>query len=110
MLSWGILMIIGVIIARHFKERDPLWFYLHVGIQSSAFTLGIVGIICGFILEDKVSANVSTHKGLGIFILVLGCLQVCLYYEANCCDLFRLKIIFPIRCVESGCTVILLNS
>ncbi|XP_030553283.1 cytochrome b561 and DOMON domain-containing protein At3g07570 [Rhodamnia argentea] len=77
MLGWSILMIIGIIVARHGKQYDPMWFYVHAAIQSSAFILGLLGIICGFVLENKISAsNVSTHKGLGIFILVLGCLQV----------------------------------
>ncbi|KAM1560514.1 hypothetical protein ACFX1Z_003752 [Malus domestica] len=49
MLGWGILMIIGVIVAR---------------------------VFCGFVLKNKLNADVSTHKSLGIFILVLGCLQV----------------------------------
>ncbi|XP_022759829.1 cytochrome b561 and DOMON domain-containing protein At3g07570 [Durio zibethinus] len=76
MLSWGILMIIGAIVARHFKQWDPVWFYSHAVIQSCAFILGLSGIICGFVLEDRLKTDVSTHKGLGIFILALGCLQV----------------------------------
>ncbi|XWS75951.1 hypothetical protein CRYUN_Cryun01aG0135700 [Craigia yunnanensis] len=76
MLSWGILVIIGAIVARYFKQWDPIWFYSHAVIQSCAFILGISGVICGFVLEDRLKADVSTHKGLGIFILVLGCLQV----------------------------------
>ncbi|XP_021274307.1 cytochrome b561 and DOMON domain-containing protein At3g07570 [Herrania umbratica] len=76
MLSWGLLMIIGAIVARYFKQWDPIWFYSHAVIQSCAFILGLSGVICGFVLEDRLKADVSTHKGLGIFILVLGCLQV----------------------------------
>ncbi|KAK9903634.1 hypothetical protein M0R45_001113 [Rubus argutus] len=76
MLGWGILMIIGVIVARHLKSYDPLWFYLHICIQSFAFVFGIIGVIFGFVLDNKTNADVSTHKALGIFILVLGCLQV----------------------------------
>ncbi|XVF31982.1 hypothetical protein REPUB_Repub17cG0042400 [Reevesia pubescens] len=76
MLSWGILMIIGAIVARYLRQWDPIWFYSHAVIQSCAFILGLSGVICGFVLEDRLKADVSTHKGLGIFILVLGCLQV----------------------------------
>ncbi|KAL7201260.1 hypothetical protein ACSBR1_033044 [Camellia fascicularis] len=76
MLGWGILMPIGAIVARHFKEWDPVWFYSHISIQSLGFILGIAGVICGFVLEPKLGANVNKHKGLGTFILVLGCLQV----------------------------------
>ncbi|KAM1122118.1 hypothetical protein TB1_003721 [Malus domestica] len=76
MLGWGILMIIGVIVARYLKPYDPLWFYLHTCIQSFGLIFGIIGVFCGFVLKNKLNADVSTHKSLGIFILVLGCLQV----------------------------------
>ena len=79
MLGWGILMIIGAILARYFKQWDPIWFYSHTLVQSLGFVLGVAGVICGLVLENKFDADVSTHKGLGIFILVLGCLQVFLW-------------------------------
>ncbi|KAH9745574.1 cytochrome b561 and DOMON domain-containing protein [Citrus sinensis] len=75
-LGWGILMIIGAILARYFKQWDPIWFYSHTLVQSLGFVLGVAGVISGLVLENKLGADVSTHKGLGIFILVLGCLQV----------------------------------
>ena len=78
MVGWGILMIIGAIVARHFRQWDPVWFYVHICIQSLGFLLGIAGVICGIILENRLGADVSTHKGLGVFLLVLGCLQVSL--------------------------------
>ncbi|PPR83631.1 hypothetical protein GOBAR_AA37080 [Gossypium barbadense] len=81
MLSWGILMIIGAMAGRYFKQWDPMWFYSHAAIQSCAFLLGLAGIISGFVLEDRLDAEVDTHKALGILILVLGCLQNC---DTNC--------------------------
>ncbi|KAK2647460.1 hypothetical protein Ddye_014949 [Dipteronia dyeriana] len=76
MLGWGILMIIGAIVARHLKHMDPLWFYCHISIQSLGFLLGLSGVITGLVLNNKLDNDVSTHKSLGILILVLGCLQV----------------------------------
>ncbi|KAK8694203.1 hypothetical protein V6N13_071759 [Hibiscus sabdariffa] len=76
MLGWGILMLIGAIVGRYFRQWDPLWFYSHLAIQCCAFLLGIFGIITGFVLEDRLGEDVDTHKSLGVFILVLGCLQV----------------------------------
>lgn len=76
LLGWGILMPIGVIVARFAKQWDPLWFYAHVSIQSLGFIFGVSGVICGFVLEDKTSAEVDRHKSLGVVILALGCLQV----------------------------------
>ncbi|XP_010258535.1 PREDICTED: cytochrome b561 and DOMON domain-containing protein At3g07570-like [Nelumbo nucifera] len=75
-LSWGILMILGVIMARYFKRYDPTWFYAHLTIQLTGFVLAIAGIITGFFLEDQTSGDVDTHKAIGIFVLVLGCCQV----------------------------------
>ncbi|OMP01910.1 Cytochrome b561, eukaryote [Corchorus capsularis] len=76
MLSWGILMIIGAIVARYMKQWDPLWFYSHAVFQSCAFILGIFGMLSGFVLEDRLNTEVSTHKALGIFIIALASLQV----------------------------------
>ncbi|XP_054785287.1 cytochrome b561 and DOMON domain-containing protein At3g07570 isoform X2 [Prosopis cineraria] len=75
-LGWGILIIMGAIIARHFKQWDPLWFYFHVSVQSLGFLLGFIGVISGLILNDRLHANVQIHKALGIIILVLACLQM----------------------------------
>ena len=77
MLGWGILIMIGAMVARYGRQWDPAWFYVHTGVQLLAFTLGIIGVICGFLLDSRLNVDVSTHKGLGIFILVLGSLQVC---------------------------------
>lgn len=78
MFGWGIMIIIGAIVARHMKQWDPTWFYAHIALQTTGFLLGLIGIICGLILENRTKPkNVSTHKGLGITILVMGILQVC---------------------------------
>ncbi|KAI4354033.1 hypothetical protein L6164_002933 [Bauhinia variegata] len=74
--GWSILMIIGAIIACHFKQWDPVWFYLHASIQTIGFAIGIVGILCGFALRKKISGSVTHHMNIGFIILVFGCLQV----------------------------------
>ncbi|KAI3461772.1 hypothetical protein Pfo_018435 [Paulownia fortunei] len=76
MLGWAILMPIGAMVARYMRKWDPIWFYSHAVIQSFGFILGFTGVICGFVLENRLNASVNKHKGIGIFILVLGCLQV----------------------------------
>ncbi|KAL1541003.1 cytochrome b561 and DOMON domain-containing protein [Salvia divinorum] len=76
MVGWAILMAIGAMVARYMRKWDPLWFYLHAIIQSAGFLLGLIGVICGFVLDDRLGANVSKHKALGISILTFGCLQV----------------------------------
>ncbi|RDY06660.1 Cytochrome b561 and DOMON domain-containing protein, partial [Mucuna pruriens] len=75
-LGWGILIIMGAIVARYFKEWDPFWFYFHTTVQSLGFVLGVIGVISGLVLDNQLHIDVSLHKALGIIILVLGCLQV----------------------------------
>lgn len=76
MFGWGIIIIIGAIVARHMKQWDA-WFYTHIALQITGFLLGLTGIICGLVLKNRTSANnVAAHASLGITILVMGILQV----------------------------------
>lgn len=75
-LGWGILIIMGAIVARHFKQWDPFWFYFHASVQSLGFLLGVIGVITGIVLHNQLHIDVNLHKTLGIIILILGCLQV----------------------------------
>ncbi|KAI3840858.1 hypothetical protein MKX03_009986 [Papaver bracteatum] len=76
MTGWGLCLLIGAMVARYLREKDPLWFYLHACIQVVGFILGVSGIITGLALEDVLSASVDRHKTVGIFVLIFGCLQV----------------------------------
>lgn len=76
MIGWGILIPIGVIVARYLKHLDSLWFYLHTGIQSLGFILGLSGVVAGVVLDNRIEASVEKHKGLGVTIVVFGFLQV----------------------------------
>ncbi|XP_073002963.1 cytochrome b561 and DOMON domain-containing protein At3g07570-like [Typha latifolia] len=76
LLGWGVLMPLGVMAARYFKQHDPQWFYSHISLQGIGFALGLAGIILGFGLDDDGIDDVDAHKALGIAILVFGSLQV----------------------------------
>lgn len=76
MLGWGILMPIGAIVARYFKQWDPIWFYSHIAIQVFSFLFGLVGFILGFVVDGFINAKVTHHKNIGILILILGFFQV----------------------------------
>ncbi|KAK9747778.1 hypothetical protein RND81_02G014400 [Saponaria officinalis] len=76
MIGWGILMPIGAIVARYFRQWDPIWFYAHTVIQSVGFLLGLVGFILGLVLQGLTNAQVKRHRNLGITIFIFGCLQV----------------------------------
>lgn len=79
-VSWGVLMPVGVIIARYlkvFKSAGPAWFYLHVACQSSAYVIGVAGWGTGLKLgSDSVAVQYNKHRRIGIALFCLGTLQV----------------------------------
>ncbi|KAL7233030.1 hypothetical protein ACSBR1_016806 [Camellia fascicularis] len=79
-LGWGLFLPYGTIAARYFKHHDPLWFYLHVGIQFVGFILGLAGIVVGLSLYNRIHAHFPTHRGIGIFVLVLSILQIVAFF------------------------------
>lgn len=77
-VGWGVLLLIGAMIARYFKDvHKSYWFYAHVSIQLSGFIIGLAGIITGLVLNDRIDVNVAKHKAIGLIVVTLGCLQVC---------------------------------
>ncbi|KAL6903626.1 hypothetical protein ACP4OV_004439 [Aristida adscensionis] len=76
MMGWGVLMPIGMLTARYFRQLDPCWFYSHLVIQMVAFIIGVAAIVLGFRLDQDGLKNVFVHKVLGIAILVAATLQV----------------------------------
>ncbi|XP_020249780.1 cytochrome b561 and DOMON domain-containing protein At3g61750-like [Asparagus officinalis] len=79
-IGWGVLLPIGAMVARYFKRSDPLWYYIHAIVQLIGFIIGLAGVVAGVALYNKLHADVSAHRGLGIFILVLGILQVIAFF------------------------------
>ncbi|KAJ4957155.1 hypothetical protein NE237_013938 [Protea cynaroides] len=79
-IGWGVLLPTGGIIARYYKHRDPLWYYLHISIQFVGFIFGLAAVVAGTVLYGKLHANVSTHRGIGIFVLTLAILQVMAFF------------------------------
>ncbi|XP_068645215.1 cytochrome b561 and DOMON domain-containing protein At3g25290-like [Aristolochia californica] len=79
-VSWGILMPIGAIIARHlrtFKFADPAWFYLHVSCQFSGYVVGVAGWATGLKLgHESKGVRYDTHRNLGIALFCFSTLQV----------------------------------
>lgn len=81
LLGWGLILPVGAIVARHLKHRDPLWYELHVAIQFVGFIIGIAAVAVGRSVYDRIHANSPTHRGIGIFVLVLSILQVCTLHQ-----------------------------
>lgn len=76
-IGWGLILPVGGIVARYFRHKDPLWFYLHSVIQFVGFGFGLATVLLGLQLYNKMQAHIPAHRGIGIFVLVLSILQVC---------------------------------
>lgn len=75
-LGWGFLLPVGAILARYLRHKDPLWYYLHIGLQFTGFIFGLAAVILGIQLYNRIHPNIPAHRGIGIFLLVLSILQV----------------------------------
>ncbi|KAL6990664.1 hypothetical protein U1Q18_008783 [Sarracenia purpurea var. burkii] len=79
-ISWGIMMPLGVLIARYvkvFESADPAWFYLHATCQTSAYIIGVAGWATGLQLgKDSPGIQYSAHRTIGILLFCLATLQV----------------------------------
>ncbi|XWS36707.1 hypothetical protein CRYUN_Cryun20dG0108800 [Craigia yunnanensis] len=78
-ISWGLLLPMGAVTARylrHIQALGPTWFYIHSGIQLSAFFLGTVGFAIGIRLgEMSPGVTYGLHRKLGFAAFCLGALQ-----------------------------------
>ncbi|GMH36265.1 hypothetical protein BSKO_04133 [Bryopsis sp. KO-2023] len=72
-IGWGAMLPIGIIIARTMKDKDPLWFKLHVALQS----LGLLVALSGFVMALWKFDRESTfrHRQVGITAMVFGLIQ-----------------------------------
>ncbi|XP_021829384.1 cytochrome b561 and DOMON domain-containing protein At3g61750-like [Prunus avium] len=75
--GWGIIIPFGVPIARHFRQYEPLWYYLHSSIQFVGFFVGLAAVAVGRTLYDLIHADFNYHRVLGFTILALSVLQIC---------------------------------
>ncbi|XP_057439663.1 cytochrome b561 and DOMON domain-containing protein At3g61750 isoform X1 [Lotus japonicus] len=75
-IGWGLIMPVGAIIARYFRHKDPVWFYLHSFIQFVGFAFGLITVLLGIQLYNQMHVHIPAHRGIGIFVLVLSILQI----------------------------------
>ncbi|KAK4743431.1 hypothetical protein SAY87_001432 [Trapa incisa] len=77
-VSWGIMMPLGAIFARHlkvFEGANPAWFYLHITCQGLAYILGIAGWVTGLRLGDE-GGETGYHGAIGAILFIGATLQV----------------------------------
>ncbi|KAI3719540.1 hypothetical protein L6452_20442 [Arctium lappa] len=80
LLSWGLILPYGAIIARYFKHKDPLWYYLHIAFQFVGFIFAVATGFLGLSMYNRFSFHAPAHKGIGITAIVLGVLQVMAFF------------------------------
>lgn len=49
-IGWGVLIPVGIVMARSFKEAAPLWFHLHRGLQ-----VGVTRLLLRCVLPPHLS-------------------------------------------------------
>ncbi|KAK3142195.1 hypothetical protein QOZ80_4BG0343500 [Eleusine coracana subsp. coracana] len=76
MMGWGVLLPIGMITARYFRQLEPYSFYSHMAIQALGYILGLAAVVLGFRINPAGLNNIDIHRALGVAILVMASLQV----------------------------------
>nr|XP_043626805.1 cytochrome b561 and DOMON domain-containing protein At3g61750 [Erigeron canadensis] len=80
LLGWGIILPYGAIVARYFKHKDPLWYYLHIAFQFVGFIFVVAAGFVGLNMYNKFGFHAPAHKGLGVTAIVLTVLQVMAFF------------------------------
>lgn len=79
-VSWGILMPIGVMIARYaktFEVANPAWFYLHAFCQTSGYAIGVSAWGTGLRLGSySKGIEQTSHRRIGIALFCFATLQI----------------------------------
>ncbi|XP_057980170.1 cytochrome b561 and DOMON domain-containing protein At3g61750 [Malania oleifera] len=78
--GWALVLPFGAIVARYFKHKDPLWYYLHTVIQFVGFIFVLSAVVVGQVLYNGIDANVPAHRNIGIFAFVLIILQILAFF------------------------------
>ncbi|XP_061372876.1 cytochrome b561 and DOMON domain-containing protein At3g61750 [Gastrolobium bilobum] len=79
-MGWGLILPVGAIVARYFRHKDPLWFYLHSVIQFVGFAFGLGTVLLGLQLYAEMHVHIPAHRGIGIFVFVLSILQILAFF------------------------------
>lgn len=74
-LSWGILLPLGVTIARFARGQGPIWFKLHRAIQVTGLLLAAGAFVCAVLMVQVAKFSALPHATLGIAITAMGLQQ-----------------------------------
>jgi hypothetical protein len=78
--SWGLLIPIGIILARFFKHIGHAWFVLHTAVNTVAVALTLVAFIIAIVMAEEdftqSRAVAATHAWFGLFVVIGATLQI----------------------------------
>ncbi|CAH9052414.1 unnamed protein product [Cuscuta epithymum] len=80
-ISWGVMIPLGIMIARYMKRinrlEEYIWFQAHRGCQLAACAIGFVGWAIGICLRiTSKGVHYNAHLNIGIGIIFLATFQV----------------------------------
>lgn len=76
-ISWGVLVPVGLIFARNFKELGPTWFHVHRIVMVLAVLGGIAGTAIGVHMGSKKEGTLERlHFYGGYAVMGMALLQV----------------------------------
>lgn len=80
-VSWGILLPLGVIVARFYRHKEPTtgpkawWFVRHQLSQYGGLLLATVGFALAIYMKWHTQHFDSVHAKLGLTVMIIGLLQ-----------------------------------
>ena len=75
-VSWGVMIPLGIFSARYFKPHTKYWFKIHRIVNTTAFLLAIVAVAFGFVANGGWESDRPVHRSLGITCTALGLMQM----------------------------------
>jgi hypothetical protein len=74
-LSWGFLLPVGALVARFGKQKDPLWFKVHRGVQAAGVLLALLGLVAALLMVATGHFLARPHAYIGLAAMALGLQQ-----------------------------------
>eukprot|EP00475_Leptophrys_vorax_P034649 TRINITY_DN56217_c0_g1_i1.p1 TRINITY_DN56217_c0_g1~~TRINITY_DN56217_c0_g1_i1.p1 ORF type:complete len:301 (+),score=0.85 TRINITY_DN56217_c0_g1_i1:219-1121(+) len=71
-MSFGLLMPVGMITARHLQTVTPKWFAIHWGIQVLAVFLAVIAFFIGVARFDAITDSTHARMGIAVFTFTIA--------------------------------------
>jgi len=75
-VSWGVMIPVGILTARYFKAMGSWWFHVHRAFQTLAFIIATIALAFGFVANGGWETDLPVHRNLGIAATALAVVQI----------------------------------